>query len=139
MIREATVDDIPHIVAMGAKMAAQAKLDEHVGYDPESVANTLEFLIKNPDGILICDDDGMIGGLAHPHPFNLSVKVGQELFWYSESNGAALLEAAEAKAKTIGVKFWTMICEESMRPQAVGRLYKRRGYRLLEHSYIKEL
>lgn len=121
-------------------MAARAGLAGHVGYDRESVAILLAHLIDNPDGILICDDDGMIGGLCHPHPFNISLKVGQELFWYSEGEtGLALLEACEVKAKEIGAQFWTMICEETMRPKVVGRLYERRGYRLLEHSYIKEL
>lgn len=139
MIRNAGLDDIPAIVEMGAKMAAKAKLDAHIGYDRKSVAQTLEFLINNPDGILICDDDGMIGGLCHPHPFNLKVKVGQELFYYSEGNGKALLDECEAQARKLGVKFWTMICEETMRPKAVGRLYEKRGYVPLEHSYIKEL
>ncbi len=125
---------------MGERMAARAGLAGHVGYDRESVAVLLNHLIENPDGILICDDDGMIGGLCHPHPFNISTKVGQELFWYSEGDtGLALLDAAEAKAKEIGAKFWSMICEETMRPKVVGRLYERRGYRPLEHSYIKEL
>lgn len=140
MIRDAAHDDIPHIVELGARMAAQAGLQSHVGYDRESVAQTLAHLIDNPDGILICSDTGMIGGICHPHPFNLAVKAGQELFWYSEGDdGLALLEACEAKARALGCQFWTMISEEAMRPKAVGRLYERRGYRLLEHSYIKGL
>ena len=140
MIRDAGLDDIPRIVDLGERMAARAGLDGHVGYDRDSVASTLAHLIESPDGILICDDDGMIGGLCYPHPFNISVKNGQELFWYSEGKtGLTLLDACEAKAKAIGAKFWTMLCEETMRPKVVGNLFLRRGYRLLEHSYIKEL
>lgn len=140
MIRDATEADVPNIVELGARMAAHAKLDAHVGYDPASVEALCRHLISSPDGILICDDQGMIGGLAHPHPFNVSVKVGQELFWYSEGDtGLALLDAAEAKAKAIGVQYWSMICEQTMRPKVVGRLYERRGYTPLEHTYIKEL
>lgn len=140
MIRNAGLDDIPRIVDLGERMAARAGLEGHVGYDRQSVAATLEHLIDSPDGILICDDNGMIGGLCYPHPFNISVKTGQELFWYSEGDsGLALLDACEAKAKAIGAKFWTMISQETMRPKAVGKLYERRGYRPLEHSYIKEL
>ena len=139
-MRDATKADIPHIVGLGERMAARAGLEAHVGYDRDSVAQTLGHLIDSPDGILICSDTGMIGGLCHPHPFNLGVKVGQELFWYSEGDdGLALLEACEAKARELGAQYWTMICEETMRPKAVGRLYQRRGYRLLEHSYIKGL
>ena len=139
-MRDASAADIPHIVDLGERMAARAGLQGHVGYDRESVAQTLAQLIESPDGILICSDTGMIGGICHPHPFNLGVKAGQELFWYSEGeDGLQLLEACEAKAKALGCQFWTMICEETLRPKAVGRLYERRGYRLLEHSYIREL
>ena len=140
MIRDAGIDDIPAIVEMGARMAVKAKLDAHVGYDKDSVANTLEFLINSPDGILICDDDGMIGGLCYPHLFNHTVKIGQELFWYSEAKcGLALLAAAEAKARELGASHWVMALQESMRPEAVGRYYSRRGYSPLERSYIKGL
>ena len=115
MIRDAVLDDIPRIVDLGERMAARAGLDGHVGYDRESVAATLAQLVESPDGILICDDDGMIGGLCYPHPFNISVKTGQELFWYSEGKtGLELLSACEAKAKTLGAQFWTMLCEETM-------------------------
>lgn len=140
MIREADYSDIPHIVELGKRMAARARLEAHVGYDGDSVAQTLAHLIDNPDGILLVSEKGIIGGICHPHPFNLAIKSGQELFWYSEGDdGLQLLEACEAKARALGCHFWTMICEETMRPQAVGALYRRRGYRLLEHSYMKEL
>lgn len=140
MIREADYSDIPHIVELGERMAKRAGLESHVGYDRESVAQTLSHLIANPDGILLVSETGMIGGLCHPHPFNLAIKSGQELFWYSEGDdGLALLDACEVKARNLGCQYWTMISEEAMRPKAVGRLYERRGYRLLEHSYIREL
>ena len=121
-------------------MAARAGLQAHVGYDRGSVAQTLAQLIDSPDGILICSDTGMIGGICHPHPFNLGLKVGQELFWYSEGDdGLALLEACEARARALGAKFWTMICEETLRPKAVGRYYERRGYRPDAYGYVKDL
>jgi hypothetical protein len=138
VIREAGLDDIPAIVELGGRQAALARIC--IGYDPASVAAMLENLIASPDGILLFDGTGMIGGICYPHPFNLSVKVGQEAFWYSEGGtGLALLDACEAKAKENGVRFWTMLAEETMRPKAVGRILERRGYRPLEHSYIKEL
>jgi hypothetical protein len=123
---------------MGERMAARAQLA--VGYDPESVALTLSHLIDSPDGILLVSDAGMIGGMVYPHPFNHAAKIGQEFFWYSESNcGPDLLAAAETRAKALGALHWTMLAQETMRPNAVGRYYSRHGYSPLERSYIKEL
>jgi len=138
MIRDAVSGDIERIVSMGERMAALAQLA--VGYDPDSVALTLSHLIDSPDGILLVSDAGMIGGMVYPHPFNHGVRIGQEFFWYSEGRcGRDLLAAAEAKAKELGASHWTMLAQETMRPEAVGRYYGRQGYQPLERSYIKGL
>lgn len=119
-------------------MADKAKLA--TGYDPDSVRSTLEHLIDNPDGILIVSETGMIGGMCYPHPFNHKAKIGQEFFWYSEGNdGPDLLKAAEARARECGASHWTMLAQETMRPEVVGRYYGRQGYKPLERSYIKEV
>ena len=138
MIRKAASGDVAHIVAMGERMAAKAQLA--TGYDPASVAATLSHLIESEDGILFVSDTGMIGGMLYPHPFNHAIKIGQEFFWYSEGNdGPDLLAAAEAEAKALGASHWTMLAQETMRPETVGRYYRRQGYLPLERSYIKEL
>lgn len=142
MIRDATEADIPALLDMGERFAEKARTAEHIGYDRESVGITLAHLIGSPDGIVLITDarDGAIGGLCHPHPFNLKVKVGQELFWWSEGpHGLALLDALEARARALGAALWTMIALETIRPEATGKLYQRREYRPLERSFIKEL
>lgn len=140
MIREAVLSDIPALLGMGERFAAKAQLDRHVGYDPASVEATLAHLITHADGICLISDDGAAGGLCHPHPFNHAVKVGQELFWWSEGReGAALFDALENAARDRGAQHWTMITLEALRPKAIGKLYQRRGYVPLEHSYIKGL
>lgn len=142
MIREATQADIPALLLIGEKFAARAQLAEHVGYDSDSLATTLGHMIASDDGIVLVTDDGSgaAGGFLHPHPFNLNVRVGQELFWWSEAgHGGALFDALETEARAKGAKYWSMITLEAIRPEATGKLYQRRGYRPLEHSYIKEL
>jgi len=140
MIRNATLSDIPRLLDMGDRFADRARLADHVGWDRESGEKTFRYLIESPDGVLVISDDGAAGGLAHPHPFNLSMRVGQEMFWWSEGKGGlALLTALEDEARSIGVLYWTMITLEAIRPQATGKLYQRRGYTPLEHSYIKRL
>lgn len=138
MIRDAAQGDIARIVIMGERMAQRAKLP--VAYDRDSVAATLSHLIESPDGILLVSDNGMIGGMCYPHPFNHAVKVGQEFFWFSQDGmGLDLLDVCEARCREMSVHFWTMFCMETMRPRAVGRMLEQRGYVATEHSYIKEL
>jgi hypothetical protein len=140
MIRPATVDDIPRLLEFGEKFAAKANLAGSVGYDPASVERTMRYLIETELGICLIGESGAIGGLVHPHPFNLDMRVGQEYFWWSEGReGLALFNAVEAAAKALGCKQWTMICLEAVRPEATGRLLERKGYQPTEHHYIKEL
>lgn len=138
MIREATLDDIPSMLDMGERFAAKAALPFE--FCRESVGGTLKYLIEDDNGLCFVAADGAAGGLCHPHPYNGSVLVGQELFWWSEGReGAGLFDALEEGAKALGCQFWTMITLEAIRPKVIGRLYENRGYRPLEHSYIKEL
>lgn len=140
MIRPATLDDIPALLDMGHRFAAKARLVDHVGYDPESLERTLAHLIESDTGVVVIGEHGAAGGMVHPHPFNHAITVGQELFWWSEGGeGLALFDALEAAAREAGAVYWTMITLEAIRPQATGKLYERRGYRPLEHSYIKRL
>ncbi|RYG90110.1 MAG: hypothetical protein EON59_00590 [Alphaproteobacteria bacterium] len=142
MIRPATLDDLPALLAMGERFATAANLASHVGYDADSMALTFRHMIESPDALLLITDalDGAVGGLIYPHPFNHSQRVGQELFWWSEGReGLSLFEAVEAEARRLGAVFWTMITLDAIKPEATGRLYERRGYRRLETSYIKGL
>lgn len=139
MIRNATYDDIPNIIAMGKTFTDMAGFSEHVGYCEETVEQTLKNLIDNDAGFLLIGE-GMIGGVIHPHPFNGNMIVGQELFWWSQGgDGFALKNEIEKQAKAKGCKFWIMLALECARPKAVGRLLERDGYRLIEHNYMKEL
>lgn len=123
---------------MGERFAVKAALP--FPYCRESVAHLLHNLITNPMGLVYVCEDGVTGGLCHAHPFNHDIIVGQELFWWSEGrNGGALMDALENGAAELGCQFWTMIALEHVSPRAIGRLYERRGYAPLEHSYMKVL
>lgn len=138
MIRDATEDDIPLLLDMGQRFAEKGHI--HCGYDRETMAQTFRDLIAAPDGFIIMSECGAIGGLAHPHPFNAGHKTGQELFWWSEDGqGQELFAAMEQRVADLGCDSWSMISLESLRPEAVGAIYRRKGYRLVEHTYVKEL
>jgi len=138
MVREATPADIPAMLAMGERFAAKAKMP--FAFCRESVSQTLLHLIESPDGLVFITDDAAAGGLCHAHPFNHSVKVGQELFWWSEGRGGmALITELEEAAAALGCSHWSMIALDTLHPEAVGRIYARRGYTPLERSFVKEL
>lgn len=144
MIREATLDDIPVLIGMGERFAAACGLGEIAPYDPESMAATFRHLIESDDGILLMSPHGAAGGLVHPAYWNREHRHGQELFWWVEpgsrgGEGIALFHALELAAKSKGARSWAMITLERIKPEVTGRLYQRRGYRPLEHSYVRAL
>lgn len=149
MIRNAEPGDIPAIAELGALFHIEAELGDVVGYCPESTAKTLQSLIDSPDGILLVAEQGgeivgMTGGLAFPFYFNHAHKSGQELFWFVKPEarngvGRLLFDAIEAEAKAAGCVSWAMIALDRVQPELTGKIYRRRGYRASEHSYIKRL
>ena len=134
MIRSATAGDIPRLLEMGQKFADKARLIEHVGYDPDSMAKSFAYMIEDENCTIIIGESGAIGGSKSPHPFNHSHWFAQELFWWSEGReGLRLLDAFEAWAAQF-CKSIRMITLEAVNPERMGRLYRRRGYAPLERS-----
>lgn len=149
MIRRATLDDVPEIARLGGLFHAEAGWGDIVEYSQTDCEKTLTHLVTNDDGIvLVADRDGeivgMCGGLCHPIYFNHAHKSGQELFWWMrpdlrDGTGRELLEAMESEARRVGCESWSMIALDKVQPEITGRIYRRRGYRASEHSYIKRL
>ena len=136
MIREATASDIPKLMEMGARFAEKAKLFDHVGYHPADMEETFFLLIGGGHPVFI-GETGAIGAVSAPHPFNRAHIAAQELFWWSEGlEGIRLLQALEEWCDA-NCHSLRMITLHAVRPEATGKLYERRGYVPLEHSYIK--
>lgn len=149
MIRAATLDDIGEIARLGGLFHEEAGWGDICEYIPADCKTTLAHLVNDPNGILlIAEKDGaivgMCGGLAHPIYFNHAHKSGQELFWWMrpglrDGTGKLMLDAMESAARKLGCKSWGMIALDKVNPELTGRLYRRRGYRASEHSWIKRL
>jgi hypothetical protein len=130
------VDDIPQLLDMGQRFSERAQLIDHVGYDPDSMAETFEALIVGGHPVFI-GRSGAIGATSTPHPFNSAHIAAQELFWWSEGReGLALLGALEAHCEQ-HCHSLQMITLEAVEPERTGRLYERRGFKALEHSFVK--
>jgi GNAT superfamily N-acetyltransferase len=148
VIRPATLEDVAEVARLGKLFHAEAGWGDICEYSLEDTEKTLRFLVEDDNGILLVADTGeivgMCGGLAHPVYFNHAHKSGQELFWWvkpglRDGTGRLLLEAMEDEARRIGCVSWSMIALDKVNPELTGRLYRRRGYRASEHSYIKRL
>ncbi|MFM7012462.1 MAG: hypothetical protein ACKO0Z_24565 [Betaproteobacteria bacterium] len=136
VIREATEGDIPQLLAMGEEFITSAGHE----FDAEVAEKTLRNLILSDTSVILVNDKctAMIGGLVYQNFFGKGI-VAQELFWWASSNGLALLQAFEDWAKDMGADKVMMICLEKLSPERVGKIYMRRGYSPLEHSYVRAI
>jgi GNAT superfamily N-acetyltransferase len=137
MIRRATENDIPQLLEWGERFAEKAQTAEHVGYVADNVEATLRILIGTPQHIILMSDNGAIGAMSGPHPFNHAHIIGQELFWWSEGGGglrllAALREWAREHCHSLRVATLAAI-----EPERTGALYQRLGFAPLENAFIE--
>jgi len=116
------------------------KMPFHFG----SMKRTIKLLTESHVFLVYGDKPiGMAAAMVAPAFFNANVIQAVELFWWVNPDargvGGALLEGLEQAVKDKGASHLSMLCLESMEPQKVGEMYKRRGYSPVEHSYMKEL
>lgn len=148
-IRDATEVDVATVACLGRRFYDEAAWADVAEWDDHSISQTLSGLVANADGILLVLERkgvicGMAGGLVYPLYFNHSHRTGQELFWWlspeqRDGAGSALLDALEGAARARGAQSWAMIALDMLRPEAIGAVYSRRGYRPSERSFIKRL
>ncbi len=136
MIREASLSDIPDLLAMGKSFALKAA--PHVGFDEASVRGLLKGMIENPNGLVLVNGHSMFGAVIYAHPFNNTHKVAQELFWWSEGReGLALLKYAEEALKP-RCDSMVMITLETVNPDRMAKLYQKMGFAPMERGFVKE-
>lgn len=135
----ATVEDIPALVEMGAKFHAMSPHKFMGEYDPQATARMLAFMIDSPQAVLMTNGEGVIGGTYAPVYFAPSTWMIEENFWWSGKDGFALLEAMLIHAKGWGAEFCLLSTLENEHSKAIDRLLTRKGFRLMERRYIKEL
>lgn len=145
MIRKAEISEI-RMVTEFMKQFEQAS--SHVKVDIEHSIKQYEKMVR--DGyaivlILIGDDGALQGGLGalKAPDLHCGVLTGIELFWYVapefRGKGLELFDAFENWAVVEnGCKRTAMIHMEDSYPEILKRLYKRRGYYLMESHYVKD-
>jgi GNAT superfamily N-acetyltransferase len=145
MIRLAQTYEDVRMVAEYMKQFEQAT--EYVKVDVDYTSGAYWDLIQ--DGIatfFIMEDDGkMIGGLgAVKYPdLHDGKMMAVESFWFvapeNRGKGMSLFNAFETWAINEGCKKLAMIHMVDSYPEILERLYVRKGYKLIEKHYVREV
>lgn len=143
MIRRATVEDVPRIVAMGVRFAATPDYAAIVAVKPEMLETLARNVLANPDGVIfVAERDGtaigMIALITYPHPLT-GERVACELVWWVEPDargvGVRLLRTAERWAKEHGAAVLHMIAPNAR----VGQFYHAVGYEPIESTWQRRM
>ncbi len=151
MIRRAALEDLPSIVEVGEKFHAASALADVSTFDPAFFAETMARYIEDRApfraGVFVWgrEPQGVIAGAVYPSWFNGGQLTGMDLFWWLEpearnfKTAKAMLDRLEDWAKGEGAVWFTMAATETLRPDAVEALYRRRGYVPAERHLIRKL
>ena len=144
-VREVYFDEIPDIVAKGK---AFEEASRNVKVDVEHTTRTFQNMVKNGTAVMLAlfDDEGKrLGGLAYIKSPDLysGELMAIELYWFvhpgNRGSGKLLLDAFEESAKKNGCVKAAMIHMVDSFPETLKTLYEKRGYKLIELHYTKEL
>lgn len=138
-VRDATIDDIPALLAIGAKFHAMSPHKGMAGYDPNGMARVLEFMIGSNSCVVLTNGDGVIGGTYSPVYFNPTKWQMEENFWFADRSGMELLTNLVERARDFGASFIMLSTLENDRSEIIDKVLKRKGFVMLERRYMKEL
>lgn len=137
--RIATHADVPDLVEMGARFHAMSPHAWAGEYDRAAVARTVAFLIDHPDGLVVRNDAGVLGGLIAPIFFAPAERMMEESFWWAEARGQEMRKFFEGEARRMGASHVLFSVLENERIAAIDRVMRRDGYVPVERRYMKEI
>ena len=144
-VRKATLEDKLDIAFLVKQFNKECKYPFKVNTD--KVFNSLDQIINHPDFIvLVAEEDGDVGGMfigGVTAPLFSEDIVSTELAWYMQPeyrkgrSGMEMLKQYEEWSKSKGCKFVTMIDIDPY--NNLESLYTRKGYKVTEKTYVKEI
>lgn len=146
-IRTATHDDGGAILLMAEKAYRAAAHEKQLGpFDRDATSRVIAALIEISDGdVLVADGaDGPVGMIAvslAPMLLAPAYRLAREITWWVDPRkrengvGNALLDAAMAWAKEHGAQDLWMSSPKAT--QEIAHLCVKRGFRLMESTYVK--
>jgi len=147
-IRKATYDDILDIAYLGKKFAKESQ-NSGLGWSQEKVFNSLHDAVQRDDFLILVmeKDDEVIGffaGLVTPCFFS-DAKQAVDLAWFVHKDhrgsreALGMIDMYEEWAKKSGAVFVNMVNLDVLNGDKVRKMYEKRGYRLVENTFAKEL
>lgn len=139
-IRNATFNDVEAVRELTKQMYNDSLNEYGIGYDDDVFNRVVPALINTT---FVMEMDGVVVGVMAGSIVNGLASndlTYQESFWYVEKAhrgfGIKLLTFAENYCRTNNVKFF-IIAHMGNRETRLERIYKRRGFNILETHYIK--
>lgn len=135
----AKTEHIPGLVAMGKKFHAMSPHRGMGEYDALAMSRVIRFMIESDHATVLTNGTGVIGGVLSPVYFNPSVLQLEESFWWAKKGGGELLTALEEWGIAKGAQYIMLSTLENKRALVIDRVIRRRGYKMLERRYSREL
>ena len=149
IIRKAEPDDVKEIMNLLYEFYVYSDHQKYnLNFDYMRSAKYLQDSITNNSFVVLVAEVsekivGHIGGVINPWKGDFTQWMLSELVWWVKPGnpniGLKLLEEFENTAMERGIKYCIVCSLDSQDNKGMERIYKNRGYNLLEHRYIKEL
>ncbi len=133
-VREAVPADLGQLLEWSAKFAEWAGVDADMG----DVGHTLLDMMERPGFTVAMHDRGFIAGGVMPMWMNRAKVAAEELMWWADGNGIALLDHFEKWAADNGADLVVMI-QLPNNGAVLERLYRRKGYAKSDTKFMKVL
>lgn len=142
MIKIATIDDLPEILEMSMKFITSTGYDKYS--NEQTISNLIETIVTGPQDemiILLIPGVGFLAGQSSPFAFGPHLLASEIAWWINEERrksgaGEELIEAFEYWAKNVAR--CSIISLTGLDDQ-IGKFYEKKGYKLYERAYMKEL
>lgn len=148
VIEKADVEDIAGIVVLIREFFEESVSGYSLSLDTMTIHETVANYVNNLIAIVARRGDniiGVIGGLIAPSIFDKKQLIGQESVWYitkeerKGSVGIRLIKEFENRCKELGAHLVAMVHMGNLYADVLDKLYKMRGYKLMENQYIRRI
>ncbi len=138
----ATIEDHDEVLSMAMKFMAQTGYTEYS--NEETISNLINTILSGKQDemiILLKPGVGFLAGMRSPFVFGPHFVASEVAWWINEDkrgnkDGAELIEAFEYWAKNVaGCTIITLTGLDD----SIGKFYEKKGYKLYERAYMKEL
>jgi len=148
-LRFATKEDVIPLAILGKQFTKESKNSKLFGWNMQKVYDSLFNIIDRDDFCVIClvndaEVVGMLIALVTPCFFS-DVSQAVEIAWYIDPDhrgtrvALKMINEYERWAKEAGAVCTNMINLEVLNGDKVARMYNKRGYTLVENTFLKEL